>query len=255
MRVKPRPAPGAHTSGWLPDGAPDSRRWLDLLWPSRRTRRLPERVSPAGPGTAGRSAQRPGRGEQGAPPGSRRITRWLKARVEDHRRRLAARAEARAHAPLRPGERLLAAARGADGELAVATDRALYHQDGPSWARLGWEQVDQVRWDEQRHVMTLTGLAAPAPARTLLRLASPWDLPAVASERATWARLVDQRVWLNDRAGARMVARRAPGERSITWLVILDHGLDPADPAVRTALESALADLRAVTGADEAAAE
>jgi len=137
----------------------------------------------------------------------------------------------------------------------VATDRALHHQDGRAWARLGWEQVDQVRWDEQRHTLTLTSLTPAAPAQTLLRLASSWDLPAVASERVTWARLVDQRVWLNGRAGARVVARRAPGEPSITWLVILDHGLDPADPAVRAAVESALTDLRAVTGVDEAAAE
>ncbi len=144
---------------------------------------------------------------------------------------------------------------GADGELAVATDRALHHQDGRAWARLGWEQVDQVRWDEQRHTLTLTSLTPAAPAQTLLRLVSSWDLPAVASERVTWARLVDQRVWLNGRAGARVVARRAPGEPSITWLVILDHGLDPADPAVRAAVESALTDLRAVTGVDEAAAE
>ncbi len=35
------------------------------------------------------------------------------------------------------------------GALAVATDRALYHQDGRAWARLGWEQVDRVRWDER----------------------------------------------------------------------------------------------------------
>jgi len=46
--------------------------------------------------------------------------------------RLAARAEARADAPLQPGERLLAVARVVGGGLVVATDRALYHQGGPS---------------------------------------------------------------------------------------------------------------------------
>jgi hypothetical protein len=60
---------------------------------------------------------------------------------------------------------------------------------------------------------------------------------------------------LNGRAGARIIARRAPGQPSVTWLVILDHGLDPADPAVKAAVESALTDLRALTGADQAAAE
>jgi hypothetical protein len=197
----------------------------------------------------------PGPEERSRLPGNRRIARWLKTWQQDHRRRLAARAEARVHAPLQPGERLLAVARAAGGGLAVATDRALHHQDGRSWARLGWEQVDQARWDDQRNVLALTSLTPAAAAHILLRLDCPWDLPAVASERVSWARLVDQRVWLNGRAGARIIARRASGQPSVAWLVILDHGLDPADPAVKAAVESALTELRTVTGADEAAAE
>jgi len=47
--------------------------------------------------------------------------------------------------------------------------------------------------------------------------------------------------------------RHALGQPSVSWLVILERGLDPADPAVRAALESALTDLRAMTGVDEAA--
>ena len=69
------------------------------------------------------------------------------------------------HAPLEPDERLLAVARAADGGLAVATDRALHHQHERSWARLGWEQVDQVRWDDPRHVLALTGLTPAVAAR------------------------------------------------------------------------------------------
>jgi len=64
-----------------------------------------------------------------------------------------------------PGERLLAVARDVGGELAVATGRALYHESGRSWSRLGWGQVDQVVWDDQRHVLALTGLTPrPRPA-------------------------------------------------------------------------------------------
>ena len=187
-------------------------------------------------------------GEHGGRPGDRRLARWFRAWREDRERHWSARAEARARAPVLPGERLLAVAHGAGGELVAATDRALYHQSGRSWARLGWAQVDQVAWDDQRHVLVLTGLTPAAPARTVLRLASDWGLPAVASERVTWASLVDQRVWLTGSAGARVVARRAPGEPTHTWVVILDRGLDAGDPAVRAALESALAEVRAVTG-------
>jgi len=41
-------------------------------------------------------------------------------------------------------------------------------------------------------------------------------------------------------AGARVVARSLPGGARVTWLVILDHRLDPADPGVRAGLASAV---------------
>src|SRR5262249_30229456 len=92
--------------------------------------------------------------------------RWVQTWREDHEQHAAARARVRAHAPLRPGERLLAVACGAGGELLAATDWALYQQAGQSWARLGWDQVGRVDWDEQRRVLVLTGLVPGAPART-----------------------------------------------------------------------------------------
>jgi len=161
--------------------------------------------------------------------------RWVQTWREDHEQHAAARARARAHAPLRPGERLLAVACSAGSELLVATDWALYHQAGQSWARLGWDQVGRVDWDEQRRVLMLAGLTPAVPARTMLHLAKCWDLPAVAAERASWAKVVDQRISLNGEAGARVIARRVPGGPQVRWLVVLDQGLDAADGPGRTA--------------------
>ena len=175
--------------------------------------------------------------------------RWVQAWREDHEQHAAARAGARAYAPLRRGERLLAVACGAGGELLAATDWALYHQAGQSWARLGWDQVGRVDWDEQRRVLMLAGLTPAVPARTMLHLAKCWGLPAVAAERASWAKVVDQRISLNGEAGARVIARRVPGGPQVRWLVVLDQGLDAADPGIRAGLEAALAGLRAATGA------
>jgi hypothetical protein len=193
------------------------------------------------------SVRRNGRGPQR----NRRLIswpRWVQAWREDHQQHAAARAGARARAPVRPGERLLAVARGTGAELLAATDSALYHQVGQAWARLGWEQVGRVGWDEQRHVLILTGLTPAVPARAVLRLAKDWGLPAVAAERASWSKVLDQRISLNGQAGARVVARRLPGQARLTWLVILDRGLDPANRGVRAGLESALTELRAATG-------
>jgi hypothetical protein len=144
--------------------------------------------------------RRNGRGPQRA----RRLIsspRWVQAWREDHERHVAARAEARAYAPVRPGERLLAVARGTGGELLAATDWALYHQAGQAWVRLGWEQVGRVGWDEQRHVLILGGLAPAVPARTVLGLAEDWDLPAVAAERVSWTTVLDQQYHSTGRPG------------------------------------------------------
>ena len=179
--------------------------------------------------------------------------RWVQAWRADHEQHAAARAEARAHAPVRRGERLLAVARGAGGELLAATGRALYYRAGRAWVRLGWDQVGRVDWDEQQHVLILSGLTPAVPARTVLHLARGWDLPAVAAERISWTSLVDQRISLNGQAGARVIARRVPGGVRVRWLVILDRGLDPGNPVVRAQLESALTELRAATGLEDPA--
>jgi hypothetical protein len=178
---------------------------------------------------------------------------WLEAWQQDREQHAIARAQARALVLTRPGERLLAVARGAGGELLAATDRALYHQASQSWARLGWEEVGQVGWDNQRRILMLTGLTPSVRARTVLCLARDWGLPEVAAERAGAAKVFDQRISLNGGAGARVVARRLPGGQGVKWLVVLDHGLDPADPQLRAELESALTALRAATGIEDGA--
>ena len=182
-----------------------------------------------------------------------RSLRWAQSWREDHQQHAAARAWTRAHAPTRPGERLLAVACGASGELLAATDLALYHQPSQLWTRLGWEEVGLVDWDEQQRILLLMGLTPQVPARTVLCLARDWGLPAMAAERAGSAKVLDQRISLHGSAGARVVARRIPGRTQISWLVVLDHGLDPADPQLRSELESALTALRAATGVEDSA--
>ena len=179
------------------------------------------------------------------PPGNRRGV--LKNWMSERRRRSAARARAGV-APVKPGERVLAVALAERDELVVATDWALYHEAGGSWTRIGWEDVGKVGWDAQRRVLALGGLTTAAPAAAVLRLARDWDLPAVASERVAWTCVLDQRLSLNGSGGARVLARRVPGQPGLRWVVIVDNGLDPGDPAFRAALGSALRDLRAVTG-------
>ena len=48
--------------------------------------------------------------------------------------------------------------------------------------------------------------------------------------------------------GARMVARRGDGSGETVWQVVVDEGVDLADPAVRDRVDAALADLQAELG-------
>jgi hypothetical protein len=82
----------------------------------------------------------------------------------------------------------------------------------------------------------------------VLHLAEDLDLSAFAGGRVSWAKMVDQRISLGGDATARVVARRVPGDSHVRRLVILDRGLDAADPAIRAGLESAPTELRALTG-------
>ncbi len=110
-----------------------------------------------------------------------------------HQQHAAARAQAQAHAPTRPGERRPPSP-AAPAATSAATDQALHQQTGQSRARLGWEQVNRVDRDDQRHVLILTGLTPAVPARTVLRLAKEWHLPALAAERVSWTKALDQRI-------------------------------------------------------------
>src|SRR5260370_7944992 len=103
--------------------------------------------------------------------------RWMQAWREDRERHATVRAAIRAHAPIRPGERLLAVACGAGGDVLAATDWALYHQVGQAWARLGGEQVNRADWDWQRHVLVFTGLTPIVPASNVLPPALACGLP------------------------------------------------------------------------------
>jgi hypothetical protein len=64
--------------------------------------------------------------------------------------------------------------------------------------------------------------------------------------------VLDQRIHSTEMP-TRVVARRLSGEARVRWLVILDQGLDPGNPGVRAELESALTELRAVTGVEDGA--
>ncbi|HEY3528794.1 MAG TPA: hypothetical protein VGK78_06550 [Nocardioides sp.] len=150
------------------------------------------------------------------------------------------------------GERLLAWAPLEDGGWVAGTRDALYFPGG----RVPWEQVEAADWDRDearlrvsevgtwgeqrpRHVFHIPDSAARDTDRLL----------QLVRERVTASVLVSRHVPVTGRRGVRVVARRAPSGRSeVQWVYEYDEGVDPDDPFVRAAAETALAAARSDVG-------
>jgi hypothetical protein len=160
----------------------------------------------------------------------------------------------RTHPPVEvgAGERLLAWAPIADGGWAAGTRDALYLPE----ARVPWEQVQAADWDSDEgrlHVSEVGSWGEPRPSHALTipdSAAKDADrLLQLVRERVTASVLLSRHVPVTGRRGVRVVARRAPAGRSdVQWLYEYDEGVDPEDPFVRAAAETALAAAKADVG-------
>ena len=155
--------------------------------------------------------------------------------------------EALAELALVRGERVLAAAPVTGAGWVAATDHAL-HVGG---VRLPWSCVVRAAWERADDVLVVETVAAEpgvAAATRRLPLEQPGSVPAVVRERVMDSIVVTQRVQLTGSAGVRVVARRIPGSAELAWQLVLDEGLDPADPEVRAGAQAVLDAVRVATG-------
>jgi hypothetical protein len=150
------------------------------------------------------------------------------------------------------GERLLAWAPLADGGWAAGTRDALYLPG----LRLPWEQVQAADWDREEDLLRVSEVGSwgvPRPRHTLTvpnAAAKDADrLLRLIRERVTASVLLSRHVPVTARRGVRIVGRRAPSGRSqVQWIYEYDEGVDPDDPLVRAAAETALAAAKSDVG-------
>jgi hypothetical protein len=153
---------------------------------------------------------------------------------------------------VRAGERLLAWAPVTDGGWAAGTRDALYLLE----SRVPWEQVQAADWDRDEGRLRVSEVGTwgePRPQHALTipdSAASDADrLLQLVRERVSASVLLSRHVPVTGRNGVRIVARRAPSGRSeVHWLYEYDEGVDPDDPFVRAAAETALAAAKADVG-------
>jgi hypothetical protein len=135
-------------------------------------------------------------------------------------------------------ERVLAAARQADGRWVAATERALV---GAGW-RVPWAEVAHAQWLDEDGVLVLDPVPGTFEARRV-PLVEPGLLPEAVHERVMASIVLSRRVAVPG-GWVRVVARQnAAG--GLAWQVVPDRGVDPDAAAVRAVLDVALAQLRA----------
>jgi hypothetical protein len=146
---------------------------------------------------------------------------WLQARIPPFTGLRKTAAAIAAGAPIGPGEKVLTSVRLLNAALVIATDRAVYHQDGPgagrSWSRLGWEDVDRVLWDDDLCALTLTRAGRGGPSQLVLRLPRHAPLVELARERVTSTTLARAPVLCGGRVCG-WLTRRPPGSDEVRWV-------------------------------------
>jgi hypothetical protein len=146
-------------------------------------------------------------------------------------------------------ERVVAWASTPDGDAVVATQLGLWL---PGAERLPWHLVDKATWRDGRLTVTAavdTGdgvLVEQPPAG--VRLAQPRDLPQTVRVRVQRAIAYTRHTALQSGGGVRVVARRVPGRDGLSWQRVFDPGVDPDDPAVRSATAELVERARAEVG-------
>jgi hypothetical protein len=148
-----------------------------------------------------------------------------------------------------PGERVLAWTEATTGEVLAGTREALYH----AGTRLAWEDVEAADWDRDSGELRFAEVGHWGEQRVEHRYAitEPRRLLELVRERVTASVLLVRHVPIDGRRGVRVIARRPPsGHRAVRWLFEYDEGIDPDDPAVRLAADTALRAARDEVGLD-----
>lgn len=156
-------------------------------------------------------------------------------------------AEVMARLTLPPGDRVLAGAQARDGRWCVGSAAACHLLGDDGVRTLPWEQLERADWDTETDTLTLVESAEWGEPEnvTQLVLDDPRSLLELVRERITKSVLFSRFTRVVGKRGLSVVGRRSPtGDGPITWSYVVSAGLDPADPLLVEAAETALAEAR-----------
>ena len=168
-------------------------------------------------------------------------------------------AEVRSRARLPRGEKVLASAVAADGTWVLGTrgflavvPLSVERVETTDPRLIPWEQVEDAAWEQEATRLRITEIGQygePRPAYDLVMDDHPGLLLQLVRERVTASVVLQRHVSLGRRRSLRVIARRAPsGAGGVQWVYEYDEGVDPDDPFVRAAAETALAAAKSDVG-------
>ena len=131
----------------------------------------------------------------------------------------------------------------------AATEAALLLPDGCEPTELSWDLILRVTWPDAFAEVAYQERAGGAPLVIKVPVQGEVEiLAAVVREQVMASIVVQHHVALDGDRGARLVARRVPGETEFRWSVVFDSGVDSANPEIRELVDSALLSLRTSLG-------
>ena len=141
---------------------------------------------------------------------------------------------------------MLAQADSADGTI-MATNHRLLLPDSTGYHAIGWEHVERATWsrDDDRLVVVETVPLGAKPRRHRIGLGEATTFLDIVREQVQASVVVSRHIPIAGERGVRVSGRRRPGNRSLAWVVAVDTGIDLDDPAIRNAVDSAVAQVRA----------
>ena len=152
--------------------------------------------------------------------------------------------QARESAGVPDGERVIAWApmQRDPQQFVIATSTGLYARS----SFIPWSGIIRAQWNEPFLEVT-TEQPDGTSQRLRIPIDEPGNLPAAVHTQVTANVIVSERLQLANGSQCLAAARRQPGDE-ISWTVVFDEGVDPADPENRAQADIALNELRSALG-------
>jgi hypothetical protein len=139
--------------------------------------------------------------------------------------------------------RPLASAQAQDGSWLVGTRDALHVVGGDPAVVVPWERVQRADWDRDSSTLRVEEVqeyGEPVRASAYV-IEEPGGLMSLVWERVTASIVLQRRVDVTKRRGFTVIGRRPPaGRGEVSWAFEFDAGVDPDDPEVKVAADTAL---------------